>query len=190
MKIRQFRCGRVCSAKLPRLPHSFSFQAKSHPRVTFEVDDWLAHTPRDVLAKNFGVNASLFNTLPQVDPFILGGKIVEATVSDPNGVLQGNSSYVHHASPADERKVPGGGGTFRVIDSRNFPVAKTIASAIVTLEPKGLRELHWHPNVREDLNDLDLCRHSLLFLSLILIQIWAYRVLSHLGPRMALFPIR
>ena len=91
----------------------------------------------------------MFDNLPEVDPFILAGDISDPTVPDPNGMLQGNSSYVHHASPADERKVPGGGGTLRIIDSRNFPVAKTIASAIVTLEPKGLRELHWHPNVCE-----------------------------------------
>lgn len=34
-----------------------------------------------------------------------------------------------------------------IVDSRNFPIATTIAAAIVTLEPGGLRELHWHPNV-------------------------------------------
>ena len=35
----------------------------------------------------------------------------------------------------------------KIVDSRNFPVAKTIASSIVTLKPGALRELHWHPNV-------------------------------------------
>lgn len=96
------------------------------------------------------MNASVFDNLPKVDPFILAGDISDVkAVSDPNGALQGSSSFVHRASPADERKVPGGGGTLRIVDSRNFPVAKTIASAIVTLEPKGLRELHWHPNVCE-----------------------------------------
>lgn len=34
-----------------------------------------------------------------------------------------------------------------IVDSRNFPVSKTIAATIVSLEPGGLRELHWHPNV-------------------------------------------
>ena len=45
-------------------------------------------------------------------------------------------------------KVPGGGGTLRIIDSTTFPAAKTIAASVVTLQPGGLRELHWHPNVR------------------------------------------
>jgi oxalate decarboxylase len=34
-----------------------------------------------------------------------------------------------------------------MIDSRNFPIAKTIAAAVVSLELNGLRELHWHLNV-------------------------------------------
>lgn len=148
MGIRRFRCRWVCSAHLPHLQCPSHFKLKS-PRVSFQIDDWLAHTPRDILARNFGVNASLFDNLPQNDPFIFAGQISDKAVSDPNGVLEGKSSFVHRASPADERKVPGGGGTLRIIDSRNFPVAKNIASAIVTLEPKGLRELHWHPNVRE-----------------------------------------
>ncbi|KAI4247327.1 MAG: hypothetical protein L6R42_009672, partial [Xanthoria sp. 1 TBL-2021] len=44
---------------------------------------------------------------------------------------------------------PGGGGTLANVDSRNFPIATTIAAAIITLEPQGLRELHWNPNAGE-----------------------------------------
>lgn len=68
-------------------------------------------------------------------------------VPDPNGQLEGNSSYVYHLSQKPPAEVPGRGGTLAIVDSRNFPVAKNIASAVVTLEPNGLRELHWHPNV-------------------------------------------
>ncbi|KAL3444689.1 RmlC-like cupin domain-containing protein [Aspergillus insuetus] len=42
-----------------------------------------------------------------------------------------------------------GGGTFRRIDWRNFPFSTTIAATIAELEPRGLRELHWHPNAEE-----------------------------------------
>jgi oxalate decarboxylase len=41
------------------------------------------------------------------------------------------------------------GGEVRVIDSKNFPAAANIASAIVTLKPGALREMHWHPTVSE-----------------------------------------
>jgi oxalate decarboxylase len=40
-------------------------------------------------------------------------------------------------------------GEVRVVDSNSFKVATTIASAIVTVRPGGLRELHWHPNADE-----------------------------------------
>jgi oxalate decarboxylase len=40
------------------------------------------------------------------------------------------------------------GGEVKVVDRNNFP-ATTIAAAIVTLKPGGLRELHWHPNEDE-----------------------------------------
>lgn len=112
------------------------------------VDDWLAHTPKDILAKNFGVNESIFENLPKTDPYILASDVSTEKAPDPNGELVGNSSYVYHTKKGDAKEVPGGGGTFQVVDSRNFPIATTIASAIVVLEPKGLRELHWHPNVR------------------------------------------
>jgi quercetin dioxygenase-like cupin family protein len=41
------------------------------------------------------------------------------------------------------------GATVRIVDSTNFPVARTIATALVEVEPGGLRELHWHPNADE-----------------------------------------
>jgi oxalate decarboxylase len=41
------------------------------------------------------------------------------------------------------------GGEVRVVDSKNFKVATTIATAMVTLQPGGLRELHWHSNADE-----------------------------------------
>ena len=69
-------------------------------------------------------------------------------MTGPNGELTGNSSYTYHTFQHEPETVPGGGGTFYKIDSTNFPISTTIAAAYVTLKPKGLRELHWHPTVR------------------------------------------
>ena len=41
------------------------------------------------------------------------------------------------------------GGEVRIIDSSKFKVSTTIASALVTVHPGGIRELHWHPNADE-----------------------------------------
>jgi oxalate decarboxylase len=52
---------------------------------------------------------------------------------------------LHSLEPAKQNK----GGEVRIADSSNFTVSKTIAAALVTLRPGGLRELHWHPNADE-----------------------------------------
>src|SRR5260370_23176440 len=41
------------------------------------------------------------------------------------------------------------GGKVRISDSSSFAVSTTIASALVEVEPGGMRELHWHPNADE-----------------------------------------
>lgn len=111
------------------------------------MDDWIIHTPKYILAKNFGVNASIFDDVPSPTPYILKEDVSEGEVESPYGKLEGNSSYVYKLSQNPPPPAPGGGGTLAIVDSRNFPIAKTLAAAIVTLEPGGLRELHWHPNV-------------------------------------------
>lgn len=111
------------------------------------VDDWIAHTPRDILAKNFGVDPSVFDKTPSKFPYILNGTVSEDLKKESVGTLKGNSSYVYHTYDHPSEPVPGQGGSLRKIDSTNFPISTTIAAALVELEPKGLRELHWHPNV-------------------------------------------
>jgi oxalate decarboxylase len=41
------------------------------------------------------------------------------------------------------------GGEVRIVDSSKFTVSTTVAMAMVTVHPGGLRELHWHPNADE-----------------------------------------
>jgi oxalate decarboxylase len=86
---------------------------------TFLITDWFNHTPKEVLAKNFGVSDR---------------------VSNPAG--QAALSYRLLA----QEPVKTSGGTVRIVDSRSFPAASTIAAALVEVEPGCMRELHWHPN--------------------------------------------
>ncbi|KAF3480502.1 oxalate decarboxylase oxdD [Arthroderma uncinatum] len=117
--------------------------------TTFMVADWISHTPKDVLAKNFGVPLGTFDKTYNPDPALINSTISTRNVTGPNGVLEGNSSYTFHISNAPEIQVPGGGGTIQVVDSKNFPISKTIACAVVRLKPGGMRELHWHPTAEE-----------------------------------------
>ncbi|KAJ8104684.1 hypothetical protein ONZ43_g7734 [Nemania bipapillata] len=114
--------------------------------TTFNVDDWITHTPKSVLAKNFGLPESVFGSVPSPNPYILPATLDAHNVTGGNGQLRGNASYAYYAKDHPLETVPGEGGTLRIVDSTTFPVAKTIAATVVTLSPGGLRELHWHPN--------------------------------------------
>jgi oxalate decarboxylase len=128
---------------------SSKFPTDTFLSTTFMVDDWITHTPKSVLAKNFGVNASVFDSVPSPFPYILNANGTTATVTGADAGLFGNSSYVYHAKDHKTVPIPGGGGNLTIVDSRNFPISKTLAATIVSLAPGGLRELHWHPNAEE-----------------------------------------
>lgn len=71
----------------------------------------------------------------------------------PTPIARGNSSFVYRTLEHPPETIGGHGGEFRKIDSTNFPISKTLAATFVTLKPGGLRELHWHPNVRKPWQD-------------------------------------
>jgi oxalate decarboxylase len=119
---------------------------------TFLITDWFVHTPRDVLAKNFGVAESAFDDIPidvEHERYIFDGRVPGPLAADavesPEGTVP--TTFVHRLLAQDPLKAPG--GTARIADSSNFPAASTIAAAYVEVEPGGLRELHWHPNTDE-----------------------------------------
>ncbi|MEA2384761.1 MAG: oxalate decarboxylase [Solirubrobacteraceae bacterium] len=119
---------------------------------TFLITDWFAHTPPEVLAKNFGVPASAFAGLPadyEHTRYVFDGTVPpplrQDAVTSPNGAVPQTFS---HRMLARE-PIEFAGGRVRITDSSNFPVSKTIAAAFVEVEPGGLRELHWHPNTDE-----------------------------------------
>ena len=119
---------------------------------TFLITDWFAHTPRDVLAKNFGVAESTFDDLPvdvEHERYIFDGRVPGPLAADavesPAGTVP--TTFVHRL--LEQEPIEGPGGRARIVDSSNFPAASTIAAAFVEVEPGGLRELHWHPNTDE-----------------------------------------
>ncbi len=67
---------------------------------------------------------------------------------DRSGGAGPSSPWLSHRMLAQE-PVRTRGGTVRITDSSNFHASKTIAAALVEVEPGGLRELHWHANADE-----------------------------------------
>jgi oxalate decarboxylase len=113
---------------------------------TFLVSDFFAHIPRPVLAKNFGVREEDFDEIPPGERWIFAadvpGPVAGDRVENPQGELP-ESHFVHRLMR--QEPIDTGAGTGRIVDSSNFPVATTIAAALVEMQPGAMRELHWHP---------------------------------------------
>jgi oxalate decarboxylase len=118
---------------------------------TFLLTDWLHHTPREVLAKNFNTPASTFDKVPKRELFIFPADLPLPLEEERQQVLAETvpvpSSFAFLASKMEPAKTTAG-GSVKIVDEHDFP-ATTIAAAIVTLKPGALRELHWHPNEDE-----------------------------------------
>ena len=119
---------------------------------TFLISEWVARTPKSVLAKNMGVPESALANLPKGEQFIFFAAPF-APLEEERRQAAGNMglspvdfSFKQSASkPTKENK----GGNVIITDTRNFPVSTTIASALVTVKPGAMRELHWHPHADE-----------------------------------------
>jgi oxalate decarboxylase len=120
---------------------------------TLLVTDWMAHTPPEILAKNFGQPVDAFKNIPLHNRWIYQSNApapplpdVEAQMAAAAGKPPNPFVFrLGDMQPTRETK----SGSVRIADSTNFLVAKTIAASMVTIKPGGLREMHWHPNADE-----------------------------------------
>jgi oxalate decarboxylase len=119
---------------------------------TMLLSEWMAHTPPEVLMKNFGLDREALAKLPTGALYIFPGTVPTNTVAQDKEEIGGSAvaspiqATFKMKSMAPTRSADR--GEVRIVDSRNFPLTK-LAAALVTLKPGGLRELHWHPNSSE-----------------------------------------
>jgi len=118
---------------------------------TLLLTDWFAHTPPDVLAKNFGVAQEVFNDIPLHNLWIFPGDVPGDLETDQRaaGVEWGDDQPVIFRLGKSQPVHENSGGSIRIADSKNFPASNTVAAALVHVEPGSMRELHWHPNADE-----------------------------------------
>jgi oxalate decarboxylase len=116
---------------------------------TFSVTDWLGHTPKALLAKNFGVPESTFDGFPTSEVYFARGAVPPATPATPlHGFDPPALTHKYELLEQPPHRVFKGGREWRV-DSSRFPISTTVTGVILELEPGALRELHWHPNADE-----------------------------------------
>ncbi|KAM0328741.1 hypothetical protein ACHAQA_005154 [Verticillium albo-atrum] len=117
---------------------------------TFILTDWLAHTPKSVIAENFHLRPEVFDHLPKSEKYIFQGREPGSIADErPKGknVKESRFNFTHKLLA--QEPVVTSGGEVRIADSKNFPVSKTVAAAHLLIQPGALREMHWHPNADE-----------------------------------------
>jgi len=119
---------------------------------TVLLSDSMAHIPREVLSKNFGVAEKAFAGLPGTELFIFQTEVPGPLATDQKvaagslGASSQDFAFRTMEMPPTKRTK---GGEVRIVDSSTFKASTTVAMAMVTVHPGGLRELHWHPNADE-----------------------------------------
>ena len=120
---------------------------------TFLLSETIAHTPRNILAKNFGLDKETIAKIVKKEQLYIFPAALPVSLAQDKAAIGGRRvespfKYTFKMEAmAPTRK--SAGGEVRVVDSSNFPVSKNVAAALVTLKPGALRELHWHPNASE-----------------------------------------
>jgi oxalate decarboxylase len=112
----------------------------------------VAHTPPEILTRNSNLDRSDIAKLPTGKLYIFPADLPRSLAQDKAAVGgKSAASRIQYTfkmeAMAPTKKTRG--GEIRIVDSHNFPAAKNIASALVTIKPGGMRELHWHPNASE-----------------------------------------
>jgi oxalate decarboxylase len=117
--------------------------------TTFLLSGWLAHTPSKVLSQNFHIPEAELSKLPEHGLYIFPGTVPGSLEDDRKAVggpsVASKTDYTFRMK-AMAPLAEGPGGSVRVADSNNFHASKTIASALFTISPGALREMHWHPH--------------------------------------------
>jgi len=105
-----------------------------------------------VLSRNFTVPEAALADLPEQGLYIFPGT-VPGSIEDDRKAVGGAAvaSTVNYTfrMKAVKPTTETAGGTIHIVDSTIFQASKTIASALFTLKPGALLELHWHPNSSE-----------------------------------------
>jgi oxalate decarboxylase len=119
---------------------------------TFLPSEWLAHTPAEVVTKNFGWDKATIAKLPKSALYIFPADLPKSLAEDRAAVggpsVEPSKKFTFKMASMTPQ-YSNQGGEARIVDSRNFPAAQNIAAALLTIKPGGMRELHWHPHASE-----------------------------------------
>lgn len=117
--------------------------------ATFSLSDWIAQTPKEVLAKEFGMPVSAFDKFPKSEVYIAQGPVPKTLPAEPPPASENPPPLTHRFRLGAKIPVSFAGGSFNLVTQKEFPISSTMSGAILKLKPLSIREMHWHPNADE-----------------------------------------
>lgn len=108
--------------------------------ATFLLTDWLAHVPKEVLAKNFQLPASAFDHIPGRELYIFPGT-APADDIEKDMVIPNNTPEPYTFEWSKVKGTKTSGGSFKIADMKTFKAATKICAAEVTVEAGGMRSV-------------------------------------------------
>lgn len=113
---------------------------------TFLLTDWLAHTPMEVIQRNFqALGTDDWNSLPSEELYIFPAGYVPSDSDTAPSSPQGQVPLPFSFALSDMEATQLSGGSVKIVDSTIFNISTETAVAEVTVQPGAIREMHWHP---------------------------------------------
>jgi oxalate decarboxylase len=113
------------------------------------VTDWLAHTPPEILAENFGVPVGAFSKIPLHNLWIFQGKLPSALATNQKAVEESDGLPPSPFPRLDCARKANEGRRGQGCRQQHFHRLQDNCRWVVTQRPGALREMHWHPNADE-----------------------------------------
>src|SRR4051794_22512826 len=115
---------------------------------TFSITDWVDVTPKDMLAKEFGIPKDIFDAFPKGETYIQQGQILQASdAMDAPWPRESTHKFSLLRDNRANREFEG--GTFKLATIDEFPASKTMSGGLMVIKPGEMRKLHWNVNANE-----------------------------------------
>jgi oxalate decarboxylase len=115
---------------------------------TFSISDWVDLTPKDMLAKNFGIAKADFEAFPKGETYIQAGPVIPLSQAvDAPWPKESTHKFSLLKDARARRDFDGGAFWLATVDE--WPISKTMSGGLMSIRPGEMKELHWHPNASE-----------------------------------------
>ncbi len=115
---------------------------------TFSITDWIDVTPKDFLAKNFGLQQAAFDAFPKGETYIQSGPVIPlAQAVDAPWPRESTHKFALLRDKSARRDFDG--GSFHIATVDEWPISSTFSGGLMVIKPGEMKELHWNPNADE-----------------------------------------